>query len=332
MCVMAWVGCAEERRSEPVEGAPYGAPCEGNDDCASGACLMSAEPSCTQRCLDDCDCPAGAVCTRVDETLSVCAPGENACTAAGDGGTPPEDVGATDGSTDSATSGAGPAGPCTEDSDCAPVRSAGGTGSTPEIMTVPQECWPEATTGFPGGLCSMTDCATNFRRDPCPTDTACIALTAGSVCLQTCGDGASCRSGWVCRDDVDAAGPAHEQVCWLPCSRSPCATGFTCQPDGTCVEEVVAPGPLDGCTNWDDWSCVDRSPTMCSCSCAGWPHAGNAPRVVCELVAAGAVACTCTTGGEATSRESATLDLSASGADCGQARTAFEGAFCGLTD
>jgi hypothetical protein len=47
-------------------------------------------------------------------------------------------------------------------------------------------------------------------------------------------------------------------------------------------------------------------------------------------VAAGSVACTCTTGGEISSRESATLDISAGGADCDQAQAAFDGSFCGV--
>jgi len=288
---------------------------------------MSGEPSCTRECLDDCDCPAGAFCAAVDDSLSVCAPGVSSCAAPEDGGSTPADGGSA---VDAGPSGGGAGAACTEDADCGDVRSAGGTGPSPENRTVPQECWTEAASGFPGGLCSMTGCAMNFRRDPCPTDTACIGLGSGSACLPTCDDSSDCRAGWACRDDVDADGPAHEKVCWFPCPGAPCGDGFTCASDGTCVEETEPPGPLDGCTSWSDWSCVDRSPSLCSCTCPAWPRAGAAPRIACELVSAGAVACSCTTGGDASERETGSVDVTAGGADCGHARDAFDASFCGL--
>ena len=194
---------------------------------------------------------------------------------------------------------------------------------------MPQECWTEDDTGLPGGLCSMADCETNFMRDPCPTDTGCIMTNRGGVCLPACDGPADCRHGWTCRGDIDAEGPNHIAVCWFSCARTGCAEGLTCAADGTC--EVAPTGPLDGCTAWDSgWSCVDRSPSLCSCSCYDWPHAGTAPLVECELTAANEVTCTCRTGGGAGERVSASVDLAAAGADCGQAETVFGDSFCGL--
>jgi len=326
--VLTLCGCPDRPRPGP-EGAPFGAPCADNGDCASGACLIIAEPFCTHECVDDCVCPAGTVCARASDALSVCAPGENSCVTAEDGGTPPMDGALPPADSGPVTSGGGAGAPCTTSADCAAVRSAGGTGPSPEYMTVPQACWTQARTGFPGGLCSMADCAMNYYRDPCPTGTACINLTSGSVCATICAGPSECRSGWICRDDIDGPGVTHEAVCWVPCTRTPCAAGLTCRPDGTCGGPVVPPGPLDGCTDWTSaWSCTDRSPTLCSCSCPAWPHSGTAPSIECELIAVGQVACTCGTGGDA--REYATVDFMTGGTDCGQARTVFDSGFCGL--
>ncbi len=332
-CVIILGACSETPREQTPEGAPYGAPCARNADCTSTMCVIDADPFCTRECFDDCTCPADVACVAIREGLSVCAPGENTCVGPedagappGDGGPPPEDAGAP--LADSGVGG-GAGAPCTSSADCADVTSVGGTGAQPEVTTVPQECWAEEDTGFPGGLCTMADCVENFRRDPCPAGTACIGLTRGSVCLSVCGGQSDCREGWTCRDDVDAPGFAHEDVCWFSCDVTGCGAGLTCQPDGTCEEAVEPPGPLDGCTDWGaGWSCTDLSPNLCSCSCHDWPHAGEAPMVECELTGVNEVFCTCATGGF--DRESVSVQVAAGGVDCGQAETVFEDSFCGL--
>jgi len=88
-------GCTEprERPPESPEG-PYGFPCTADRDCASGLfCLRTAEPFCTQECLDDCFCPEGARCVSpVGETGSVCASGVNTCASRIDAGCEAGDI------------------------------------------------------------------------------------------------------------------------------------------------------------------------------------------------------------------------------------------------
>ncbi len=100
---------------------------------------------------------------------------------------------------------------------------------------VSQQCFTEGSTGLPGGFCSMTGCVTNVRRDPCPTDTECIALRSTSVCMQECFRTSDCRDGWTCRDDIDW----RESVCWLSCTTTGCAEGLICMPSGSCAEPTV---------------------------------------------------------------------------------------------
>ncbi len=234
--------CTGREPRETLERAPYGAPCERNDDCASGSCLLTGEPFCTQECADDCACPAGATCRRVDDALSVCAPGENRCPSAlPDGGGAPSDVGSPPVDAGPDTEGRGPGEPCTTSSECDDVLSAGGTGPSPEYMTVPQQCFSEASAGIPGGICSMTDCVTNFRRDPCPSETNCTNFRSWSLCLPECEDDSDCRDGWVCRPDMDR----WDSVCWLSCARTGCADGLVCKSDGSCGEPDIVPVDYD---------------------------------------------------------------------------------------
>jgi len=107
LSALAFFGCTERTAPEMPEGAPYGATCVGNADCASDACLMVAEPFCTQECIDDCTCPTGSACTTVGEGLSVCAPGENTCASTPDAG-PPDTGGADVGPSDSGPPDTGP--------------------------------------------------------------------------------------------------------------------------------------------------------------------------------------------------------------------------------
>jgi len=240
--LLALVGCADRSRTgEEPAGGPYGTPCAENGDCASGACLFVDEPFCTEECPDDCACPAGAVCTRVGDALSVCAPGENSCVSpTPDGGIadaeppPVVDSGPT-------MSGGGPGDACRADDDCRDVRSGGGTGPRPEFTMVPQECFSERATGLPGGFCSMTGCVMNVRRDPCPTGTECVNLTSDSVCMVECDSASDCRGGWACRTDIDSVGG----LCWPSCTRTGCAPGTVCQADGSCAEPVVDPVDYD---------------------------------------------------------------------------------------
>jgi hypothetical protein len=127
------------------------------------------------------------------------------------------------------------------------VTSRAGTGGTPMLTTVPQVCWSESVTGLPGGLCTMTDCVRNVVRDPCPAGFECLSFSGGtrSLCTAQCETTSDCRTGYVCRDDIDAPGIAHDNVCWLPCSRTGCDEGYVCQSDGTCGEPMVTPVDYD---------------------------------------------------------------------------------------
>lgn len=222
------VGCGDDSSTpDPGDGA-YGDACEASADCASGLCLAGPEPFCTMECPDDCACPGGATCAPVTGGGGVCAPGVNGCVGDPDAGR--ADGGATDagGRRDAgpAMSGGGPGAACGTASDCAEVLSLGGTGPRPDRMRVAQEC----AAWVPGGFCSLPDCVTNVRRDPCPDGTECVSFRGGSLCLVECDRTSECREGFVCRDDVDPVGG----VCWQPCSVTGCPAELTCAPTGDC--------------------------------------------------------------------------------------------------
>lgn len=72
------------------------------------------------------------------------------------------------------------------------------------------------TNGFPGGYCTLRDCATN---DDCPGENVCGMVEGAAVCLRPCGrdsDCSFCRDGVEkgrCAEDVELASGESASVC-----------------------------------------------------------------------------------------------------------------------
>jgi MYXO-CTERM domain-containing protein len=80
-------GTAPVDSGSATGGGRFGDPCAQPTDCASGG--LCAVPSggtgfCTRACADDCGCPTAYDCYAVSATTSICIPGTNTCSMAGE--------------------------------------------------------------------------------------------------------------------------------------------------------------------------------------------------------------------------------------------------------
>jgi MYXO-CTERM domain-containing protein len=88
----ATIGTPDAGGTTPVDagaatgGGRFGDPCTQPTDCATGGlCAVDTSGTgfCTRACADDCGCPTAYECYAVSATISVCVPGTNTCSTAG---------------------------------------------------------------------------------------------------------------------------------------------------------------------------------------------------------------------------------------------------------
>lgn len=93
-----------------------------------------------------------------------------------------------------------------------------------------------ATSGYPGGYCSVLDCGTvGMPADLCGPDSACVLLGGGNrVCLEACEVPLDCRLGYAC-GDIDGDPLTPGSACFSDClATSECRAGETCT-GGVCT-------------------------------------------------------------------------------------------------
>lgn len=210
-------------------GAPVGAPCQADLDCAGSVCLAAdGQPgACAAPCAAG-ECPAGQVCARLGDHLmcvaacaSTCAPG-HVCAP---------DLGAC-------------LPDCRDGWDCGALTCDAGTGvcglpdatggAVGAACGGPAECESGACAaeadGWKGGMC-VAACVDGA----CPTGQSCVTLGGTPLCLPVCAGG--CRDGYVCSPAAHACLPD----CRLGWS---CGDGLVCQDDGRCGLPTTTPAPL----------------------------------------------------------------------------------------
>jgi|GEM_PF-2405125 len=233
--------CALETTAE----AALGAPCEADQNCASGVCAvpydggavtgwsdgMCVAPcgsaSCgdasvcavldgTAWCVPGCDataaCRAGYVC---EPNLAGCLPDCRLGWACGDGLSCDIDTGAC------VTPALAPVGdPCLVGGDCASGICAA------------------ASDGWADGMC-IGVCGSAL----CGADTVCAVLDGAAWCLPSCA--ASCREGYVCDSDYGACLPDC-RLGWA------CLVGYVCGAETGVCEAPTGSGLWDPCDSDDD--------------------------------------------------------------------------------
>ncbi len=98
-------------------------------------------------------------------------------------------------------------------------------------------CMDEASTDWPGGMCTQPGCRLSGGdpQEPCPTNTVCVDDREGDadlgVCVPTCGGALpACRTGYVCQTAPDGV----TMACLPSCTALACLAG-TCNPtSGLC--------------------------------------------------------------------------------------------------
>ena len=231
-----------------------GVACGSEADCTAPTDICLSDPDflpggyCSRACVDDSECPGGSTCVQLGGGEAYCmlscdpASTERQCRAgygcASGAVLPPVCVAGCSDATD-----------CGEGQMCDPSGGFIGAGTCFDPASATGDacaddgecpaghtCYSEPLAGWPGGSCLGTDGCDPASGMGCAMGAACVPVTGGGICADSCTTDADCRAEYTCRAVTGFPGRSY---CAPGCaSDAECTDGRVCNVAlGTCAPE-----------------------------------------------------------------------------------------------